>query len=98
MPSAKVTDSILIKAVVGNLSASEKESLYPANLIDVYPSISGKGEAMIAYSNNAYKEDMFKLLYLNFTDLRVKDVNIDRYIEKELNDYNISIFQLNLIF
>ena len=37
LPSAKVTDSILFKADVGNLSASEKESLYPANLIDVYP-------------------------------------------------------------
>ena len=89
LPSAKATDSILIKADVGNLSVSEKENLYPVNLINVYPSISGKGEAMIAYSNNAYKEDMFKLLYLNFTDLRIKDIHVDRFIKNELNEYNI---------
>ena len=90
LPSAKATNDILASADIGKLSVSEKENLYPTDLVDVYPEISLYNEGMIAYTNNAFKEDMFKLLYLNFTDLRVKDVNIDRYIEKELNDYNIS--------
>ncbi len=90
LPSAKATDSILLTADVGNLSVSEKENLYPRDLIDVYPTISSKGESMIAYTNNAYKEDMFKLLYLNFTDLRVKDIHLDRFIKNELNEYNIN--------
>ena len=90
LPSAKATNDILASADIGKLSVSEKENLYPTDLVDVYPEISFYNEGMIAYTNNAFKEDMFKLLYLNFTDLRVKDVNIDRYIEKELNDYNIS--------
>jgi len=89
LPSAKVTDSILAKADIGNLSVSEKENLYPIDLIDVYPNISEKGESMIAYTNNAFKEDMFKLLYLNFTDLRVKDIHVDQFIKNELNEYNI---------
>ena len=90
LPSAKVTDSILAKADIGNLSVSEKENLYPLDLIDVYPNISEKGESMIGYTNNAFKEDMFKLLYLNFTDLRVKDTHVDQFIKNELNEYNIS--------
>ncbi|MDB9799337.1 insulinase family protein [Candidatus Pelagibacter sp.] len=90
LPSAKVTDSILAKADIGNLSVSEKENLYPLDLIDVYPNISEKGESMIGYTNNAFKEDMFKLLYLNFTDLRVKDIHVDQFIKNELNEYNIS--------
>ncbi len=90
LPSAKAANDILASADIGKLSVSEKENLYPTDLVDVYPEISLYNEGMIAYTNNAFKEDMFKLLYLNFTDLRVKDVNIDRYIEKELNDYNIS--------
>jgi len=89
LPSAKATDSILAKADIGNLSVSEKENLYPIDLIDVYPNISEKGESMIAYTNNAFKEDMFKLLYLNFTDLRVKDIHVDQFIKNELNEYNI---------
>tara|TARA_B100000963_G_scaffold347184_1_gene353220 strand:+ start:2315 stop:5089 length:2775 start_codon:yes stop_codon:yes gene_type:complete len=90
LPSAKATDSILAKADIGNLSLSEKENLYPAKLIDVYPKISEKDESIIAYTNNAFKEDMFKLLYLNFTDLRVKDIHVDQFIKNELNEYNIS--------
>ena len=89
LPSAKVTENILAKADIGNLSVSEKENLYPIDLIDVYPKISEKGESMIAYTNNALKEDMFKLLYLNFTDLRIKDIHVDQFIKNELNEYNI---------
>ena len=85
-----MTDSILAKADIGNLSVSEKENLYPLDIIDVYPNISEKGESMIGYTNNAFKEDMFKLLYLNFTDLRVKDIHVDQFIKNELNEYNIS--------
>ena len=90
LPSAKATDSILIKADIGNFSASEKENIYPPNLIDVYPVISEKEENIIAFTNNAFKEDMFKLVYLNFTDLRVKDIHVDQFIKNELNEYNIS--------
>jgi len=90
LPSAKATDSILVKADIGNFSVSEKENLYPSDLIDVYPDISEKDESIIAYTNNAFKEDMFKLLYLNFTDLRVKDIHVDQFIKNELNEYNIS--------
>ncbi len=90
LPSAKVTDDILVKADIGKLSISEKENLYPLDLVDVYPEISLYDEGMIAYTNNAFKEDMFKLLYLNFTDLRVKDIHVDQFIKNELNDYNIN--------
>jgi len=90
LPSAKETEEILVKADIGNLTVSEKENLYPIDLIDVYPSLSEKGESIIGYSNNAFKEDMFKLLYLNFTDLRVKDIHVEQYIKNELNKYNIS--------
>ena len=83
-------DSILVKADIGNLSASEKENVYPIDFIDVYPSLSEKGESIVGYTNNAFKEDMFKLLYLNFTDLRVKDIHVEQFIKNELNDYYIS--------
>ena len=90
LPSAKVAENILVKADIGNLSVSEKENLYPLDLVDVFPNISDLGEGMDGYTNNAFKEDMFKLLYLNFTDLRVKNIHVEQFIKNELNEYNIS--------
>ena len=32
---------------------------------------------------------MFKMLYLNFTDLRIKQNHVDRFIERKINEYII---------
>ena len=81
LASAENTEGILLKANVGELNLSEKEDLYPNILIDVYPEINELTDEIYGYSNNKYLEDLFKLLYLNFTDLRIKQYHVDNYKE-----------------
>ena len=47
------------------------------------------GEGVTGKSNNKNLENMFKMLYLNFTDLRIKQNHVDRFIEKSINQYTI---------
>ena len=43
----------------------------------------------VRYSTNEYLETMFKLLYLNFTDLRVNQTHVDIFKEERISQYNI---------
>jgi len=88
-PSAKYLDEIITRADVGELTTSEKENLYPVNLVDMFPFINGKEEGVKGYSNNENLVDMFKLLYLNFTDLRITQTNVDIFKENKISQYNI---------
>jgi len=88
-PSAKYLDKIISRADVGELTIIEKENLYPVNLLDMFPFIDGKEEGVNGYSNNENLEDMFKLLYLNFTDLRINQTHVDIFKEKKISQYNI---------
>ena len=87
--SAKYLDKIISRADVGELTVSEKENLYPTNFVDLFPFVDGQEEGVNGYSNNDYLEDMFKLLYLNFTDLRVTQTHVDIFKEKRISQYNI---------
>ena len=90
LASAENTEGILLKANVGELNLSEKEDLYPNILIDVYPEINELSDEIYGYSNNKYLEDLFKLLYLNFTDLRIKQYHVDNYKEQKIDEYKTS--------
>ena len=87
--SAKYTDDILGSADIGDLTVSEKANLYSQDAIDVIPYISEDSEGVNGYSNNKNLETMFKLLYLNFTDLRVNQSHVDRFKKIKINKYKI---------
>ena len=87
--SAKYLDEIISRANVGELTVSEKENLYPTDFVDLYPFVDGQEEGVKGYSNNEHLEDMFKLLYVNFTDLRITQTHVDIFKEKRISQYNI---------
>ena len=87
--SAKFTDDILGSADIGDLTVLEKANLYSEDAIDVIPYISEESEGVNGYSNNENLETMFKLLYLNFTDLRIKQSHVDRFKKIKINKYKI---------
>jgi len=87
--SAKYLDDIISQANVGELTVSEKENLYPTTFVDLFPFVDGQEEGVNGYSNNEHLEDMFKLLYVNFTDLRITQTHVDIFKEKRINQYNI---------
>ena len=87
--SAKYTEDILGSVDIGDLSVSEKNNIYSEDTIDVIPYISEESEGLTGYSNNKNLETMFKLLYLNFTDLRINQSHIDRFKKFRINKYNI---------
>ena len=87
--SAKYSSDILRNANIGELNLSEKEDLYPTNKIDIYLEIYELSDEVIGYSNNKYLEDLFKLLYLNFTDLRIQKHHVDNFKEQKIDDYKI---------
>ena len=88
MPSAKFTDNILASADLGNLSVTEKDNLFSQNFVDVFPTITELGEGIVGKANNENLENMFRMLYLNFTDLRIKQSHVDQFKEKEINQYS----------
>ena len=94
--SAKYSSDILRNANIGELNLSEKEDLYPTNKIDIYLEIYELSEEIIGYSNNKYLEDLFKLLYLNFTDLRIQKHHVDNFKEQKIDDYKILSQNQNL--
>ena len=88
-PSAKYTSGILSIADIGELTVTEKQNLYPKDFVDVFTFINGQEEGVKGYSTNEYLETMFKLLYLNFTDLRVNQTHVDIFKEERISQYNI---------
>jgi zinc protease len=89
LDSAKYTEDILGSADIGDLTVLEKANLYSEDAIDVIPYISEESEGVNGYSNNENLETMFKLLYLNFTDLRIKQTHVDRFKQVKINNYKI---------
>ena len=89
LASAKYTEDILSRADMGDLSVTEKANLYSEDAVDVVPYITEDSEGMDGYSNNKNLETMFKLMYLNFTDLRIKQSHVDRFKESKINEYKI---------
>ena len=89
LPSAKYSSNILNQADIGELSLIEKDNLYPTSFVDLYPFINEDSEGVKGHSNKEHIEDMFKLLYLNFTDLRVKQRHIDIFKKNKISQYNI---------
>ena len=87
--SAKYLDEIISQANVGELTVSEKENLYPTDFVELFPFVDGQEEGVKGYSNNEHLEDMFKLLYVNFTDLRITQTHVDIFKEKRISQYNI---------
>ncbi|MDC1378506.1 insulinase family protein [Pelagibacteraceae bacterium] len=87
--SAKYLDDIISQANVGELTVSQKENLYPTDFVELFPFIDGQEEGVKGYSNNEHLEDMFKLLYVNFTDLRITQTHVDIFKEKRISQYNI---------
>ena len=67
----------------------KKKNLFQQNFVDVFQNISEGTEGVSEKSNNQNLENMFKMLYLNFTDLRVKQYHVDRFKENKINQYNI---------
>ena len=89
LPSAKYAEDILIKADFGDLTITQKENLYPPNIVDIYPEINQLTENIFGYTNNFYLEDLFKLLYLTFTDLRIQQKHVDRFKEEKIDAIKI---------
>ena len=89
LASAKYAEDLLSYASLGEISVVEKENLFQENFVDVYPFITEDGEGVTGKSNNENLENMFKMLYLNFTDLRMKQNHIDRFKEIKINQYFI---------
>ncbi|MBT7624120.1 MAG: insulinase family protein, partial [Flavobacteriaceae bacterium] len=89
LDSAKYTEDILGRADIGDLTVLDKANLYSQDAIDVIPYISAESEGVNGYSNNENLETMFKLLYLNFTDLRINQTEVDRFKKVKINDYKI---------
>ena len=87
--SAKYAEDILNSADLGEMSVNQKENLFQENFVDVFPSITESGEGVTGKSNNKNLENMFKMLYLNFTDLRIKQNHVDRFVERRINEYII---------
>ena len=89
LPSAEYADSILSSANIGELTMPEKEELYPPSILDVYPEFFELSETITGYTNNAYKEDFFKLLYLNFNSLNIKQHHVDNFKERKIDEIKI---------
>ena len=89
LDSAKYTEDILGSVNIGGLTVLEKTNLYSQDAIDVIPYISEQSEGLTGYSNNENLETMFKLLYLNFTDLRINQTHVDRFKKIKINKYKI---------
>ena len=89
LASAKYAEDLLSYADLGEISVVEKENLFQENFVDVFPTITEDGEGVTGKSNNENLENMFKMLYLNFTDLRMKQNHIDRFKEIKINQYFI---------
>ena len=89
LASAKYAEDVLSYADLGEISIVEKENLFQENFVDVFPTITEVSEGVTGKSNNENLENMFKMLYLNFTDLRVKQNHIDRFKEIKINQYFI---------
>ena len=91
LPSATYAESILARADVGDLTAPEKEELFPTNIIDIYPEISRYTESINGYSNNQYLEDLFKLLYVNFNDLKIQQHHIEIFKNEKIDELQIEM-------
>ena len=89
LPSAEYADNILSSANIGELTIPEKEELYPPSILDVYPEFFELSETITGYTNNAYKEDFFKLLYLNFNSLNIKQHHVDNFKERKIDEIKI---------
>ena len=89
LPSAEYADSILSSADIGELTVPEKDELYPTSMLEIYPEIYELSENISGYTNNTYKEDFFKLMYLNFTDRRVKQHHVDNFKERNIDELKI---------
>ena len=91
LPSATHTESILARADIGELTVPEKEEIFPTNIVDIYPTISGYTEGISGYSNNEYLEDLFKLLYVNFNDLRIQKHHVNLFKSEEIDQLKIQM-------
>ena len=91
LPSATHTESILARADIGELTVPEKEEIFPTNILDIYPTISGYTEGISGYSNNEYLEDLFKLLYVNFNDLRIQKHHVNLFKSEEIDQLKIQM-------
>ena len=69
----------------------EKEEIFPTNILDIYPTISGYTEGISGYSNNEYLEDLFKLLYVNFNDLRIQKHHVNLFKSEEIDQLKIQM-------
>ncbi|AFS47964.1 peptidase M16 inactive domain-containing protein,Insulinase (Peptidase family M16) [alpha proteobacterium HIMB5] len=89
LASAKYSEEILRTADFGDVTVTEKENLYPSNIVDVFLGIKELSEEVSGYSNNESLEVMFQLLYVNFTNLKLDQYHVDQFVDERINEYKI---------
>ena len=89
LASAKYSEEILRTADFGDVTVTEKENLYPSNIVDVFLGIKELSEEVSGYSNNESLEVMFQLLYVNFTNLKLDQSHVDQFVDDRINEYKI---------
>ena len=89
LASAKYSEEILRTADFGDVTVTEKENLYPSNIVDVFLGIKELSEEVSGYSNNESLEVMFQLLYVNFTKLKLDQYHVDQFVDERINEYKI---------
>ncbi len=81
--NAENAPSIIMEAGIGSFNSTQLEKLMAGKNVNVQPYISTYYEGMRGSSSVKDAEDMFKLIYLYFTDVRKDDVAFESYVNRQ---------------
>ena len=85
--SAKYLDEILEVSNLGEFSVTELQNVLSSEYVSVRPMLGAEFEGFDGSAISKYKEELFQLIYLNFTDRRIGASVVHNYKRKELEKW-----------
>ena len=84
LPSAKYLDDILDMSNLGEFSITDFNNVLPLDYVDVKPMVGPLFEGYDGDAISKYKEELFQMIYLNYTDRRITQSVVDNYKMQQL--------------
>ncbi len=85
--NADIASSVVTESGIGQFSSTQLDKLFAGKSVSVRPYISSYSEGLSGYASPKDVEDMFRLIYLYFTDVREDQQAFDSYIQKQIGIY-----------
>lgn len=102
LPSAHHLDSVLDISDLGEFSITDLNNVLPRNYVDVKPMLGSLFEGFDGKAISKYQEELFQMIYLNFTDRRMSQSVIDNYKKIKLEEWNnekdLPLFKIRKLF